>query len=506
MRKTFLVLLLFACVAQTFLSAQPQHAQTGMSVPHAAVDKIMLDTLRAWRIPGASVAIVRDDKVVYAKGYGVKETGGAAVTPDTLFQIGSTTKAFTTTAMAILVDEKKMSWDDPVRKHIDYFRLSDPCADSLVTMRDIVSHRTGLRRHDELWDNSPLTRADVVRRIGSVKLTKPFRSAYQYQNIMFTTAGEAVASAAGMSWDDFIRTRVFEPLGMTRTKISFADWNASDHAVGHRFDRKNDRIAVQPAIDDDNVAPAGSIKSSARDMAQWIRLQLGNGTFGGRTLVSAEALGETKMPQTIIRVEGAVAESNPETNLEAYALGWVVQDYRGELLVSHGGALNCFRAHVDLLPKQKSGFVVLINAGRSAATAAMRNALADLLLGKPSPRDWNAYYLALDRKSADKEAAEKLERTAKRHRDAKPSRELAAYAGTYEHPAYGPATIRVENDRLVLAWSRYAVPLTHFHFDTFDAVVEEDEIDEPITFRLGADGEVKGLTAFGEEFSRATDR
>src|SRR5712691_6503084 len=262
-------------------------ALRAQSIDTRLVDRLMSDTIRLWHIPGAAVAIVKDDRVVYAKGYGVKEAGGSvAVDADTLFQIGSTSKAFTSAAMAILVDEKKLDWDDPVRQHLEYFHLSDACADSLVTMRDIVTHRTGLARHDELWDNTPLTRDDVVRRMAFVPLSKPFRSAYQYNNIMFIAAGQAVGAAAKMSWEDFVRTRIFEPLGMTRTRTSFADWKASDHATGHRWDPKRQTVGIHVAADDDNLAPAGSIKSSARDMAQWVRLQLNDGTIDGKRIVS----------------------------------------------------------------------------------------------------------------------------------------------------------------------------------------------------------------------------
>jgi CubicO group peptidase (beta-lactamase class C family) len=210
-----------------------------------AIDRIVQDTMKTWKVPGAAVAIIQGDRVVYSKGFGVKELGKLdPVTPDTLFALASNSKAFTTAAMAILVDEKKMSWDDPVRKYVDYFHLDDPSADATVTLRDIVSHRTGLSRHDELWDNSTLSREQVIRAIGRVKVSKPIRTAYQYNNIMFMTAGEAVAAAAKMSWSDFVRTRIFEPLGMTHTRIAMADFYASDHAIGHIYDRKKDVMHV----------------------------------------------------------------------------------------------------------------------------------------------------------------------------------------------------------------------------------------------------------------------
>jgi CubicO group peptidase (beta-lactamase class C family) len=491
MRRVALLLsLLFTC------SAIAQSLET------RAVDRIMLDTIRAWQAPGAAVAIVRDDRVVYMKGYGFKDLSRTEpVTPDTLFQIASTSKAFTTTAIAMLAEEQKLSWDDPVRKHVPYFRLNDACADAQVTLRDIASHRTGLPTRDELWDNTPLTREQVIRAIGNVSLSRPFRGAYQYQNIMFIVAGEAVSAAAGTPWPDFVRTRIFEPLQMTHTRTSDADWLQSDRAVGHRWNRAMNAPVVQKPIDTTVLGSAGAIKSSARDMANWVRFQLADGVFDGKRLVSADALNETKTPHTVIRLQGSAKDSNPETNVYSYGLGWYVQDYAGTLLVSHSGSLNGFRTHVDLLPKQKSGFVVMINVGRSAATVAMRNALADLLLARPA-RDWNAYYLALDKKQQDLAETRLREREAKRHPDTRPSHALAEYVGTYTNAGYGTANVALENDRLVLRWNQLTIPLTHYHYDVFSAISEEDDVDEQAEFFTAADGGVKRVVVFGETFTR----
>ncbi|HJW95808.1 MAG TPA: serine hydrolase [Thermoanaerobaculia bacterium] len=467
------------------------------------VDKLALDAMKQWKLPGLAIAIVKDDKVVLTKGYGVKEIGGTApITDETLFQIASTSKAFTTTAMAMLVDEKKLAWDDPVRQHVVYFHLNDGCADSLVTLRDIVSHRTGLSRHDELWDNSGLSREEVIRAIGSVALTKPYRSAYQYNNIMFMTAGEAVAHASGMAWDDFVRTRIFIPLGMTRSITTFAQWNASaDHASAHRYDAKTGTVSIIKAIDEDNLGPAGTIASCARDMAQWLRFQLADGTIDAKRLVSADALNETKTPQMTLRLDGPTRELNPETNLLAYGMGWNISDYFGSKVISHAGALNSMRTQAVLLPKEHAGFVLMTNVGRGTSLLALRMMLTDLLLNR-TPRDWNAYYLALDKKIDDEAAAKKVEREAKRHRDTHPSRELAAYAATYENAGYGPLAVTLENGALVLRWRRLTLPLTHFNYDTFSAFSEPDDVDEQVEFRLDASGEVKMLTMFGETFTR----
>lgn len=485
-----------------FLLALPLLSQPA-TVDTKAVDRLMSSTLKAWQIPGAAVVIVRNDRVVYAQGYGTKELGGAPVTADTLFQIGSTSKAFTTTAMAMLVADGKMSWDDPVRQHVDYFRLSDMCADSQVTLRDIVSHRTGLTRHDELWDNTPLNREQVIRSIGRIELAKPFRTAYQYQNIMFIAAGEAVAHASGRSWDDFVKSRIFTPLGMSRTVTSDADWNAStDRASGYRYDWRSDRISPQRPIDTTTIGAGGAIKSSARDLGNWLRFHLANGSFEHRPLVDPAALGETKMPQTVVRREGLLYDAHPETHVMSYGMGWTVQDYRGELLISHAGALNGFRAHVDLLPERDSGFAVMINAGRGMAVLALRNALVDLLSGK-NGRDWNPYYLMIDRKYDEKEAKEKEERFAKRIAGTTPTLPLAAYAGEYENAAYGTARISEVDGQLVFQWNRLTIPLAHFQFDTFTAESSYDDVDEQVVFGFDGERKVKTLTIFGEQFSRA---
>lgn len=475
------------------------HAQT---IDTKAVDALMLRTLKEWKIPGAAIAIVQNDRVVYVQGYGTKDVGGSdKVTPDTLFQIASTSKAFTSTALAMLASDGKLTFDDRVREHLDYFHLDDACADANVTLRDIVSHRTGVARHDELWDNSPFTREDVVRRIGHIALSKPFRTTYQYQNIMFIAAGEVVTHVSGMQWDDFVRTRIFEPLKMTRTVTTDAQWNAdANKATGHSYDWRTGIVAKQKPIDTTTIGAGGAIKSSARDMANWIRFQLNDGAFEGKQLIDASQLAETKTPQTVLRMSELTHERNPETNVMSYAMGWNVQDYRGELLVSHSGSLNGFRTHVDLLPKQKSGFVLMINVGRGVALLGLRNAFADMLTGKPV-RDWNPIYLASDRNDDEKTAKARERAMAKRVPNTTPSLPLEAYAGEYTNDAYGTATLSLVNGKLVLQWSRMAIPLEHFHYDVFTAYSEPDSVDEQVVFGVSEDHQkVSTMKIFGETF------
>lgn len=475
---------------------------TAQSLDTRAIDRLMTTTLQQWQVPGAAIAIVQNDRVVYLKAYGTRD-GVQPVTPDTLFQIASTSKAFTATALAMLASDGKLSFDDPVRKHVPYFRIADVCADSQVTLRDIVSHRTGLPRRDELWDDTPFTREDVVRSMGKLALAKPFRTAYGYHNIMFIAAGEAVTHTSGMPWDDFVRTRIFQPLEMKNTVTSDADWTASnDRAVGHSWDAKKQRIEVQKPIDTTTIGAGGGIKSSARDLANWVRFQLAGGSFDGRQLIDPELLAETKTPQMVVRLEGNTRDTNPDTNLMSYGMGWVVQDYRGEHLVAHTGSLNGFRTQVALLPKRNIGMVLLINAGRGWSILGARNTIIDMMIsGKPS-RDWNAYLLALDRASEEKSAREKLERLAKRIPDTTPTRPLVEYAGEYTNEAYGPVTITHTDGRLTLRWTRIEAPLTHYHYDVFDAEEEAHALEETVKFALDDEKKVKSLTFFGETFTK----
>jgi CubicO group peptidase (beta-lactamase class C family) len=465
------------------------------------LDKDAGDTIAAWHLPGLAIAVVQNDRVIFIKGYGIKEVGkNQAVTADTLFEIGSTTKAFTATAMAMLADEKKLSWDDPVRNYVAAFHISDPCTDSLITLRDIASHRSGVARHDELWDDSDLSRDELIRRIGAMKVSRPIRTAYQYNNLMFVTAGEAAAFAAKMPWEQLIRTRIFAPLGMTESRITFAEWASSDHATGHRGDVRNG-AAIQPMRNYDALAPAGTIKSSAHDMAQWLRFQLSGGVIDGKRLLSQSALDETHTPQTIIPIGPGTRALYPDTNFLTYALGWNASDYHGELLVAHAGALNGFRTNVALLPKRNLGIVILENVGRGTALAALRNTILDQFLGAPE-RDWNALLLDNEKKDGLQSDAKLAERIARRGTAPKPSHDLAAYAGTYHNAGFGDATISVVGDALVLHWERLTIPLIHENYDAFSAIDPIEDIDETVQFRLGADGEVKSFTLFGEEFVR----
>lgn len=477
----------------------------------AAVDCIVQEALKAWKVPGAALAIVRGDDVVYLRGHGVRELGKPEpVTPETLLAIGSCTKAFTATAVAMLVDEGKMAWDDPVRKYVECFHLADPLADANVTLRDLLCHRTGLDRHELLWFGSPLGREELIRRIGLVPLDQPFRSRWQYQNLMYLTAGYAVGVASKSSWEAFVQQRILDPLGMTGADSSTkAAEKVPNRATPHRKNAAGKVVAI-PWRNLDNVAPAGAINADLRDMTRWVRFQLGEGTFEGKRLLSVANLEETRTPQMVMPTSPAATAAAEQLGLGhvSYGLGWMIQDYRGHRLVQHRGDIDGFTANVALLPRDRLGIVVLTNLDETAMVGAVTNSVIDLTLGPPKT-DWNATLAEFLKKGEEQQAAARQERLEKRRPGTKPSRELGAYTGAYEDPAYGTASVSLENGALVLRWNGSTVPMEHFHFDTFTLtgdgfLVRAATADgqEQVVFSLGADGEVATMRFLGREFKK----
>jgi CubicO group peptidase (beta-lactamase class C family) len=460
------------------------------------VDALAEAALKAWNAPGIAVAIIQDDRVLMAKGYGVKERGKPdAVTADTVFAIGSMTKAFTTASMAMLIDEGKMSWDDPVRRHVEFFRLSDPLANEQVTLRDLVSHRTGLSRNDVLWTRTPWSQEEIIRRIGYVKLSQPFRTAWQYQNIMFSTAGYAVGHASGGSWQSFVEQRIFAPLGMKSASTrSAAAESAPDHASPHR---KTQVIAWHNL---DNIAPAGAVNASLKDMIPWARLQLNGGEIDGKRLISAKNGEEMHTPQMAIRPEDAGRDWNPEIGQLSYGMGWFLVDYRGLRLVSHGGAIDGFRSDMTLVPREKTAVIVLCNLDQDNLPEALRWSILDLMHGFPAT-DWNAMLIGHAQEEQKEAEAARKRRAAQRVQGTTPSHPLADYAGTYDDAGYGDVRIAAANGGLTLEWLSLHAPLEHYHYDTFDAR-GGGMGGSQVVFRTAANGSIAGLNFMGVDFAR----
>ena len=477
-------------------------------------DAYVAAAVRAWGIPGLSVAVVKNDSVVFARGFGVRRLGeDAPVTERTLFAIASCTKAFTAAAIAMLVDSAKLAWDDPATKYLKGFQLFDPYVTRELTVRDLLSHRSGLARGDGVWWATPYDRAEVLRRVRYLEPSWSFRSRYGYQNIMFLAAGEIVPAVAGKTWEQFVRERIFAPLGMTTSTTSIAALPAAGGAggdVASPHQTIGGRMQPIPYRNVDNIGPAGSINSSAIEMAQWIRLQLGAGVYRGRRLLSADRIKEMHSPQTVIPLDTLTERLRPSTHFLAYGLGWSLSDYRGKKVVSHGGAIDGMRSIVLLVPEERLGIVVLTNGGEPGRllTSAVALRAVDAYLGAPV-RDWSAELLAVYRAQAARDSVDAEKEKAKRVAGTRPSLAPEGYAGTYKSEMYGDVTIAADSGRLVMRFGpEYTGDLSHWHYDTYQAVWRNPVMDRDlITFTLGADGAVVRLAwpGFGDFARKAAE-
>lgn len=492
-------ILSFACLL--IFIAGPVRSQ--QPTDWASLDQFVQASMKDWKVPGAAIAVVHDQSVEYMKGFGVRDIRtGKPVTPDTLFDIGSCTKAFTAASIAMLVDEGKMSWDGRVRKYIPFFRLYDPMADEYVTMRDLLSHRTGLPGTDLIWYGAPYTREEIIRRMRYAKPNAGFRTKFQYQNVMFLVAGYAVGQVTHGTWDDFVKQRIFGPLGMSDSDTSAVDAQKSpDFATPHE-QKPDGTVAAIPWRNIDDIGPAGSINSSVRDMSKWITLQLNDGEYEGKRLVSAKNVEEMHTPQMVIGPNGELPQIFfPDSKLLSYGLGWFIEDYRGHELILHPGDIDGFSAMVCLIPDMHTGFVVLVNLGNFYRQVLSYH-IADMLLGLPS-EDWSAHFHKLQTEVQAAQKKQQQAMAAKRHPNTHPTLDLAAYPGTYRNDLYGDVRIALEDGKLVLHFFNTATPLEHFQYDTFVARARL-EGTERLTFSINADGVVSEVNAFGTRFTRVS--
>jgi CubicO group peptidase (beta-lactamase class C family) len=448
------------------LPVAPLSAQQGKL---RGLDAYIEQAMKQWEVPGLALAVVKDDSVIYAKGYGVRELGRPEpVTPHTLFAIGSTTKAFTSALMGMLVDEKKVSFDDPVTKYLPWFQMYDPYVTREMTLRDLMTHRSGLSRGDLLWYGTTRTRDEVVHQIRYLAPSWSFRSHFGYQNIMFLTAGQVEAAVSGESWDALVHQRILDPLGMTSTVTSVKDLPAGgDVATPHA--RIDQHVVPIHWRNIDDIGPAGSINSNVLDMARWVRMQLDTGVYQGHALVSARSLAVMHSPQMVVPLDERTQKLHPTEHFSMYGLGWFLLDYRGHEMVHHGGNIDGFSAEVALLPEEHLGVVILTNMNGTALRDALPFRIFDMFLGPPLT-DWSSKYFDAWKLQQAKADSTRAAVEAARVPDTHPSLQLARYAGTYRDTLYGDVTVRLENGHLVLQSDTSSADLEHWNYDTFRAV------------------------------------
>jgi CubicO group peptidase (beta-lactamase class C family) len=456
-----------------------------------SIEGFIAEQLAAWEVPGCAIAAVKDGEVVLAGGWGRRDVEtDLPVTPGTLFAIGSTTKAFTAATVGAVVDDGLLEWERPLRDYLPDLRLLDPVVTDRVTMVDFLSHRSGLPRHDLAWIGHPgWTRAEVVRRLQFLPLSKDLRQSFQYCNLGYLLAGHAVEVLTGTAWEDYLRTRLLTPLGMGRSNLSADEMEADpDHASA--YERRHGVIVRVPQRPVNALAPAGAINSCAADMARWLLAQLGGGKLDGQAVMSPDTVAQQHQPHIVLPDD----QTFPESTRHAYGLGWLIGRYRDHRLLEHGGGIDGFVTECMLLPDQGSGVAVMTNTSSSVMAPVVAYRVLDELLGL-EPFDWFSMYKS--RFDAVMTGVREVRAARRVVPDAPLPRPLSDYAGEYQHPGYGTFTVALEDGALRPRFGTMDLSLAHRHYETFD--LEWHELSDqahvfPLMFLSDPDGDITALT------------
>ncbi len=474
-------------------------------------DDVVRAIIEDWKVPGLALAIVVDRELVLCKGYGYRDTERKLdVTPHTLFPIASATKAFTTMSLALLADEGKLDWDIPVREYLPAFRLFDPVATERMTPRDLVTHRSGLPRHDLVWYRSTATRADLFDRLRYLEPNADIRTVVQYNNLMFMTAGYLAGHLVGTSWEEVVQDRIFAPLGMAQSLFTGpAVAGVGDRAAPYKKNRETKLVELIPAYvvsqeleKDDPLGPAGSICATAEDMARWLLLHLNGGAHGDVQIVSRAQLDQLHTPQVVF--PSSIGQF-PETPHNNYALGWFVEPYRGADVVHHGGNIDGFTSLVTFMPERGAGAVILMNMDGSPVREIIANNLYDRLLGLDQIAWSDRYHKLWDELDAALDQGKERSKT-RRVADARPSHPLQAYTGDFAHPGYGRLRVAMchagddaqarksagtgDGNGLTLTYNTIEMDLTHYHYDIFELYAEVLDTRLKATFLTNVQGDI----------------
>lgn len=495
-RITLFIVLSFFFISNCF-------AQTD-TIPSFVKDSLDIYVNRAladWQIPGAAVCIIKNDKVVMMKGYGVKDWDTKEpVDENTLFMIGSNTKAFTATALAMLDAEKKLSLDDKVTKWIPEFKLDNKAAGEQAIIRDLLCHRIGFRtfQGDFTYWTSNLTREEVIEKMSHIKATYPFRTTWGYTNAAFLTAGQIIPKATGMQWEDFVKQKIFDPLGMKNSLTLSKDFpNASNKCSPYTM--QEGKIVKIPYCFIDNLAPAGSIASSVNDMSHWVMMLLDNGKYNGKQVVPPSAIAQTRIPHSIIGNGGALFN---EGHFALYGLGWELQEYCGKEIVSHTGGVNGFVTSVTLIPEEKLGIIIFTNTDQNAFYEALKWEIMDSYLGKKY-RNYSNFYLGYYKRNFNEDQKKDKMLKDSVAMNLKTELSLKDYTGDYFNDVYGNMKVVFENGELKMKFSHHPdmyAKLESLGGDRFYATFTDPEFSKAIfPFHL-ENGKVKSVTVKVADF------
>ena len=463
--------------------------------PLEGFDAQVRQELAAWRVPGAAVAIVGPEGPLLLEGYGVANRDtGAPVTPDTRFAIGSITKGFTATLIATYVDEGLLAWDRPVAEVLPDFRVADPVASESLTLRDLLTHRSGLPRHDMTWYRSGQTRDALYAGLRWLPPTAGLRDRAQYQNLMVMVAGRMAEQVGGRSWEDLVKERLLVPLGMVSTGF-WTQGNGNSAKFASGYAERDGELERTPFLDLTGIAPAASLASTARDLASWLRFQLDGGRVGEVRLVSAAQWNEIHRAQVV-----ADPLPFPEFASDAYGLGWRVTSYRGRPAFGHDGMVDGYSAVVMVVPGNRFAIAVLANRDNSPMPLAVALEAADRLLGAP-PAAWSARLRVWQEQQRAARAALDEAQTIDRKPGTVPSHPLGDYAGEYAHPAYGALYVIFGGGGLSVNCGGITTAMAHWHYDTFRASMGRLPAQNPTFLQFGTNlqGDVETVAVALEE-------
>jgi CubicO group peptidase (beta-lactamase class C family) len=456
-------------------------------------DAYMEQTLKDWNTPGVGVGIVVGDKLVFAKGYGYRDyEKKLPFTAKTLQPIASNSKLFTAVAAGMLVEEGKLTWDKPVRESVPEIRFYNDQLNNNVTLRDMLSHRTGVTRHDLIWFKSPFTRKELFERLKYLEPQEPMRETFLYNNLMFAGVGQIIELKSGKRWEDFVRERIFTPLGMDTTCYTIADMlKQPDYGVPFREKRDSFELYKIPYYEDtEGVAPAGAIISNIDELSHWLIALMNDGKYNGKQVLPDSVLKATlqpaiALPNTLGEALGYWELLNP-----AYGMGRQTASYRGKLLTYHGGDLPGFHSQISFMPNDKIGVIVLVQTDHSAPlyNIISYNVYERLLGLDQTPWSQRQLQQRLANKKAATESRTKA--GADRVPNTKPSHALNDYAGEYENAAYGILKIGVQGDQLQFGFHEFHFPMSHFHYDRFDTPDDEQYGKFSVNFRTNPQGDV----------------
>ena len=456
-------------------------------------DAYVEQTLKDWNTPGVGVGIVVNDKLVFAKGYGYRDyEKKLPFTTKTMQPIASNSKLFTAIAAGMLVEEGKLTWDKPVRESVPEIQFYNDELNSNVTLRDMLSHRTGVTRHDLIWFKSPFTRKELFERLKYLEPQQPMRTTFLYNNLMFAAVGQIIEIKSGKKWEDFVRDRIFSPLDMSTSCYTIADMlKQPDYGVPFREKRDSFELYKIPYYEDtEGVAPAGAIISNIDELSHWLIALMNEGKYNGKQVLPASVLKATLQPALALPNAGGEALGYWELINSAYGMGRWTASYRGKLLTYHGGDLPGFHSQVSFMPNDKIGVIVFVISDHSAP---LYNIISYNVYERLLGMDQTSWSLRqLQQRLANKKAGTEARAKAGGDRvpNTKPSHALGDYVGEYESPAYGILKIGLQGDQLQFGLHEFHFPMSHFHYDRFDTPDDEQYGKFSVNFRANPQGDI----------------